>query len=68
MGLGALRNVSLKRARETATQWCAVLREDRNPIKKELHKLLVIYAILLYLPYPLFFPFDIRLRVQLKFT
>ncbi|UNE54958.1 tyrosine-type recombinase/integrase [Bartonella machadoae] len=34
MGLGALRDVSLKQARETATQWRSVLREGRDPIKE----------------------------------
>ncbi|WP_375679115.1 MULTISPECIES: tyrosine-type recombinase/integrase [unclassified Bartonella] len=34
MGLGALRDVSLKQARELATGWRAVLREGRDPIKE----------------------------------
>ncbi len=34
MGLGALRDVSLKKARECAMQWRAVLREGRDPIKE----------------------------------
>ncbi|WP_375652117.1 tyrosine-type recombinase/integrase [Bartonella sp. LB28NMGDW] len=34
MGLGALRHVSLKQARELATGWRAVLREGRDPIKE----------------------------------
>ncbi|WP_019224007.1 Arm DNA-binding domain-containing protein, partial [Bartonella rattaustraliani] len=34
MGLGALRDVSLKQAREYATQWRFVLREGRDPIKE----------------------------------
>ncbi|WP_019219055.1 tyrosine-type recombinase/integrase [Bartonella florencae] len=34
MGLGALRDVSLKQARECAMQWRAVLREGRDPIKE----------------------------------
>ncbi|WP_409362043.1 tyrosine-type recombinase/integrase [Bartonella heixiaziensis] len=34
MGLGALRDVSLKQARELATQWRFVLREGRDPIKE----------------------------------
>ncbi|EJF98506.1 hypothetical protein MEI_00514 [Bartonella vinsonii subsp. arupensis Pm136co] len=34
MGLGALRNVSLKKARELATQWRSVLNEGRDPIKE----------------------------------
>nr|WP_033313264.1 Arm DNA-binding domain-containing protein [Bartonella rattaustraliani] len=34
MGLGALRDVSLKQAREHATQWRSVLREGRAPIKE----------------------------------
>ncbi|WP_081651658.1 tyrosine-type recombinase/integrase [Bartonella birtlesii] len=34
MGLGALRDVSLKQARELANQWRAVLREGRDPIKE----------------------------------
>ncbi|QEE09451.1 prophage integrase IntA [Bartonella kosoyi] len=34
MGLGALRDVSLKKARELANQWRAVLREGRDPIKE----------------------------------
>ncbi|EJF98597.1 hypothetical protein MEI_00420 [Bartonella vinsonii subsp. arupensis Pm136co] len=34
MGLGALRDVSLKQARETATQWRSVLHEGRDPIKE----------------------------------
>ncbi|WP_375686344.1 integrase arm-type DNA-binding domain-containing protein, partial [Bartonella sp. AP65SXKL] len=34
MGLGALRDVSLKQARELATRWRAVLREGRDPIKE----------------------------------
>ncbi|WP_019224119.1 tyrosine-type recombinase/integrase [Bartonella rattaustraliani] len=34
MGLGALRDVSLKQARETATKWRSVLREGRDPIKE----------------------------------
>ncbi len=34
MGLGALRHVSLKQARELANQWRAVLREGRDPIKE----------------------------------
>ncbi|MBB5074510.1 hypothetical protein HNQ69_001662 [Bartonella callosciuri] len=34
MGLGALKDISLKQARETATQWRAVLREGRDPIKE----------------------------------
>ncbi|UNE54981.1 tyrosine-type recombinase/integrase [Bartonella machadoae] len=34
MGLGALRNVSLKKARELATQWRSVLHEGRDPIKE----------------------------------
>ncbi|EJF87842.1 hypothetical protein MCY_00045 [Bartonella rattimassiliensis 15908] len=31
MGLGALRDVSLKQARETATKWRSILREGRAP-------------------------------------
>ncbi|WP_273721735.1 site-specific integrase [Bartonella sp. ML71XJBT] len=34
MGLGALRDVSLKQARECANQWRSVLREGRDPIKE----------------------------------
>ncbi|MET3559651.1 hypothetical protein ABID39_000321 [Bartonella japonica] len=34
MGLGALRNVSLKQAHEGADQWHSVLCEGRAPIKK----------------------------------
>ncbi len=34
MGLGALRHVSLKQARELATGWRSVLREGRDPIKE----------------------------------
>ncbi|WP_208439744.1 tyrosine-type recombinase/integrase [Bartonella heixiaziensis] len=34
MGLGTLRDVSLKQARECAMQWRAVLREGRDPIKE----------------------------------
>ncbi|EJF77306.1 hypothetical protein ME7_00540 [Bartonella birtlesii LL-WM9] len=34
MGLGALRDVSLKQARELATGWRAVLREGRDPIQE----------------------------------
>ncbi|EJF82929.1 tyrosine-type recombinase/integrase [Bartonella rattimassiliensis] len=34
MGLGALRDVSLKKARELATGWHSVLREGRDPIKE----------------------------------
>ncbi|UNE53643.1 tyrosine-type recombinase/integrase [Bartonella machadoae] len=34
MGLGALRDVSLKQARELATQWRFVLRDGRDPIKE----------------------------------
>ncbi|WP_375612608.1 MULTISPECIES: tyrosine-type recombinase/integrase [unclassified Bartonella] len=34
MGLGALRHVSLKKARELANQWRAVLHEGRDPIKE----------------------------------
>ncbi|UNE54274.1 tyrosine-type recombinase/integrase [Bartonella machadoae] len=34
MGLGALRDVSLKQARELATGWRSVLREGRDPIKE----------------------------------
>ncbi len=34
MGLGALRHVSLKQARELANQWRSVLREGRDPIKE----------------------------------
>ncbi|WP_081651663.1 tyrosine-type recombinase/integrase [Bartonella birtlesii] len=34
MGLGALRDVSLKQARELATGWRAVLRESRDPIQE----------------------------------
>ncbi|WP_375639944.1 tyrosine-type recombinase/integrase [Bartonella sp. MM55XZML] len=34
MGLGALRDVSLKQARELATRWRAVLREGHDPIKE----------------------------------
>ncbi|EJF77471.1 hypothetical protein MCO_01202 [Bartonella sp. DB5-6] len=34
MGLGALRDVSLKQARELATGWRAILREGRDPIKE----------------------------------
>ncbi len=34
MGLGALRDVFLKQARELATGWWAVLREGRDPIKE----------------------------------
>ncbi|EJF85293.1 tyrosine-type recombinase/integrase [Bartonella rattimassiliensis] len=34
MGLGALRDVSLKQARELANQWRSVLREGRDPIKE----------------------------------
>ncbi|WP_375666670.1 tyrosine-type recombinase/integrase, partial [Bartonella sp. TT121SHDZB] len=34
MGLGALQNVSLKKARELANQWRAVLHEGRDPIKE----------------------------------
>ncbi|WP_372712429.1 hypothetical protein [Bartonella machadoae] len=32
MGFGALRNVSLKQARECATKWRSVLHEGRDPI------------------------------------
>ncbi len=32
--MGALRDVSLKQARETATRWRSVLREGRDPIKE----------------------------------
>ncbi|EJF94354.1 hypothetical protein ME9_01275 [Bartonella taylorii 8TBB] len=34
MGLGALRNVSLKKARELANQWRSVLHDGRDPIKE----------------------------------
>ncbi|WP_164744798.1 DUF4102 domain-containing protein, partial [Nioella ostreopsis] len=34
MGLGALRDVSLKEARETAAQWRAVTRQGKDPIKE----------------------------------
>ncbi len=34
MGLGALRDVSLKQARELANGWRAILREGRDPIKE----------------------------------
>ncbi len=34
MGLGALRDVSLKQARELASQWRSVLHEGRDPIKE----------------------------------
>ncbi|WP_208438719.1 tyrosine-type recombinase/integrase [Bartonella grahamii] len=34
MGLGALRHVSLKQARELATGWRSVLREGRDPIQE----------------------------------
>ncbi len=34
MGLGALREVSLKQARETVTRWRSVLHEGRDPIKE----------------------------------
>ncbi len=34
MGLGALRDVSLKQARELATGWRIILREGRDPIKE----------------------------------
>ncbi len=34
MGLGALRHVSLKKARELANQWRSVLHEGRDPIKE----------------------------------
>ncbi len=34
MGLGALRHVSLKQARELANQWRSVLREGRDPIQE----------------------------------
>ncbi|UNE54949.1 tyrosine-type recombinase/integrase [Bartonella machadoae] len=34
MGLGALRDVSLKQARELATQWRFVIRDGRDPIKE----------------------------------
>ncbi len=34
MGLGALRDVSLKQARELASGWRSVLREGRDPIQK----------------------------------
>ncbi|EJF86129.1 hypothetical protein MCY_00798 [Bartonella rattimassiliensis 15908] len=34
MGLGALRHVSLKKARKLANQWCSVLHEGRDPIKE----------------------------------
>ncbi|WP_142416583.1 tyrosine-type recombinase/integrase [Bartonella massiliensis] len=34
MGLGALRDVSLKQARELATGWRSVLRDGRDPIKE----------------------------------
>ncbi|WP_273755680.1 site-specific integrase [Bartonella sp. MM73XJBT.G] len=34
MGLGALRDVSLKQARECANQWRSVLREGRDPIQE----------------------------------
>ncbi len=34
MGLGALRNVSLKKTCECATEWRSVLREGRDPIKE----------------------------------
>jgi hypothetical protein len=34
MGLGALRDVSLKEARETAAEWRAVARQGKDPIKE----------------------------------
>ncbi len=34
MGLGALRDISLKQAREYAKQWCSVLREGCDFIKE----------------------------------
>ena len=34
MGLGALRDVSLKEARETAVEWRAVARQGKDPIKE----------------------------------
>ncbi len=34
MGSGALRDVSLKQARELATGWRSVLREGRDPIQE----------------------------------
>ncbi len=34
MGLGALRDVSLKQARELANQWRSILHEGRDPIKE----------------------------------
>ncbi len=34
MGLGTLRDVSLKQARELATGWRSVLREERAPMKE----------------------------------
>ncbi|WP_244427055.1 hypothetical protein [Bartonella rattaustraliani] len=34
MGLSALRHVSLKQAREYATRWRSILREDNNPVKE----------------------------------
>ncbi len=34
MGLGALRHVSLKKARELANQWRSVLHEGCDPIKE----------------------------------
>ncbi len=34
MGLGALRDVSLKQARECANKWCSVLCKSRAPIKE----------------------------------
>ncbi len=38
MGLGALRNVSLKKARECANQWRSVLYEGRAPKEGEKQK------------------------------
>jgi hypothetical protein len=34
MGLGALRDVSLKEARETAAEWRTVTRQGKDPIKE----------------------------------
>ncbi|KEC56466.1 hypothetical protein O9A_00120 [Bartonella koehlerae C-29] len=36
--LGALRDNSLKQARELVTQWHSVLREGRDPLKNAINK------------------------------
>ncbi len=38
MGLGALKNISLKKARKCANQWRSVLHDGMTPLKNAINK------------------------------